>query len=454
MMLKKVGLLTILIMAISLIVITYVYADDTIQLIIDRRTIPCDVPPIMENDRILVPLRTVSENLNAQVTWNEADSSINIIKDDIHIWLEVNCNVVSVNDKIFEIDAVPTIINGRTMVPVRLIAENLGAEVVWDYRDNIVFVISANEKQRRHLNNEKTLEQLNNIVPQNEVVILKDLYEVKHKTGVKIEVDLSERLDLTTYCYECGAIGDLNIYAPSGEMYAASVDLEPDHPYHIRNASPGKWTFEILSVTDDDSYPSSAAFIITATAPFIDLGIPEATNKRIYDIEGALGDTQVLELNINGIKKSIKSQNGMFKDSIELDDGINKITVVNTWGITKSVSKEYEVTLDTQAPKIVALRYQGAISTPVTSDKMTIPNEMINIGVTTQTDVKTVIMNDVAADFIGGPCGSMDFIKEDDMQFLSKEIMLKPGLNKIEIKIIDKAGNITTKTLEITRSVK
>ncbi|MEA4988133.1 MAG: copper amine oxidase N-terminal domain-containing protein [Anaerovorax sp.] len=81
------------------------------------------------NGRTLVPLRTVSELLDAQVDWNEKNKTIAITGVDIKIHLTINSTKADINDVVKTLDAPPFISDGKTYVPVRFIAEALSADV-------------------------------------------------------------------------------------------------------------------------------------------------------------------------------------------------------------------------------------------------------------------------------------------------------------------------------------
>ena len=72
----------------------------------------------------MIPLRFVSEALGAQVDWNEAARTVTIKQDGVTLRMTI--------DKMIEgFNAAPIIRNSRTMVPVRYIAEKLGANVIY-----------------------------------------------------------------------------------------------------------------------------------------------------------------------------------------------------------------------------------------------------------------------------------------------------------------------------------
>jgi len=92
-----------------------------------------DVTPIIENNRTLVPLRFIAESMGGIVEWDGNTQVVTIIKNDktTVIKLQINNTISSVNGKQITLDVAPKILNSRTLVPIRFIAENFGCEVEW-----------------------------------------------------------------------------------------------------------------------------------------------------------------------------------------------------------------------------------------------------------------------------------------------------------------------------------
>ncbi|MBQ7085251.1 MAG: copper amine oxidase N-terminal domain-containing protein, partial [Anaerotignum sp.] len=99
-----------------------------------------DVAPIIKGDRTMLPIRLIAEFLGATVTWNEAEQSVTIVKDDTTIVIYIDQAFAMVNGEPVQLDAPAFIANDRTYLPLRFIAENLGAEVVWNGANNTVTI--------------------------------------------------------------------------------------------------------------------------------------------------------------------------------------------------------------------------------------------------------------------------------------------------------------------------
>lgn len=106
----------------------YIYEKGKAPVKIDSSA---DVYPLIVNGRTLLPIRAVIEKMGGTITWKEDERKISIIQGPttIHLWLDKK--TASVNDVEKELDVSPSIIHGRTFVPVRFVAQNLGASVNW-----------------------------------------------------------------------------------------------------------------------------------------------------------------------------------------------------------------------------------------------------------------------------------------------------------------------------------
>lgn len=87
--------------------------------------------PVIKNGRTLVPIRSIIESMNGNVVWQEKEKKIDVNLKDKKISLWIDKNYIEVNGMKKEIDVSPTIINDRTMIPIRIVSENLGATVEW-----------------------------------------------------------------------------------------------------------------------------------------------------------------------------------------------------------------------------------------------------------------------------------------------------------------------------------
>ena len=116
----------------------------TIKVILNGQQLPLDQPPILKENRTMVPLRGIFESLGAEVHFDQKTGRITVIKEKLKMILKTNSNSVDSNGQIKTIDVPAFTENDRTMVPLRFISESIGAEVKWDGNQNTVFISTKN----------------------------------------------------------------------------------------------------------------------------------------------------------------------------------------------------------------------------------------------------------------------------------------------------------------------
>lgn len=103
-----------------------------------------DVAPYIKNNRTYMPIRFVAQAAgvsDANIMWNAADQSVVLIKGDRVVKLVIGSNTLLINGIALTMDAAPEIVNpGRTMLPLRAVAQALGSTVEWDAATQTVTV--------------------------------------------------------------------------------------------------------------------------------------------------------------------------------------------------------------------------------------------------------------------------------------------------------------------------
>lgn len=113
---------------------------EAISVVINGSPLKTDVPPAVVNERTLVPLRAIFEALGAEVNWDQGSETVTGTKGSITVILKINRDEAIVNGSPRKLDVPPQIMEGRTMVPARFIAESLGAGVKWDGEQRTVLI--------------------------------------------------------------------------------------------------------------------------------------------------------------------------------------------------------------------------------------------------------------------------------------------------------------------------
>lgn len=90
-----------------------------------------DAAPQIINSRTMLPARFVAEALGADVQWDQAEQKVTITREDTEIVLYVDSDTAYINGEATKLDSPAVVIGGRTYTPVRFVAEALGAKVDW-----------------------------------------------------------------------------------------------------------------------------------------------------------------------------------------------------------------------------------------------------------------------------------------------------------------------------------
>lgn len=99
-----------------------------------------DQPPIMENNRVLVPMRFIFEALGAAVDWNGETQTVTAVCGDTNISLQIDRQEMYVNGEMKWLDVPARLLNDRTLVPIRAVSEAMEAKVEWIQKDKTVVI--------------------------------------------------------------------------------------------------------------------------------------------------------------------------------------------------------------------------------------------------------------------------------------------------------------------------
>lgn len=91
-----------------------------------------DQPPIIQDGRTLVPLRAIFEAMDASVNWDAATQTVTAVRGRDNVSLTIGSNIMYKNGNAVTLDVPAQIVNSRTLVPARAVAEAFGASVGWD----------------------------------------------------------------------------------------------------------------------------------------------------------------------------------------------------------------------------------------------------------------------------------------------------------------------------------
>lgn len=127
--------------------ISAIYEKDAIVLNIGQKdakvfgeTVSNDVAPKIVNERTMLPIRFIAEKLGASVDWVQESQTVIVELDDIKISLVIGENFAMVNNEKVELDSPSFVEDDRTFLPIRFVMENLGADVLWNNDTQTVII--------------------------------------------------------------------------------------------------------------------------------------------------------------------------------------------------------------------------------------------------------------------------------------------------------------------------
>lgn len=137
----------ILVLSAVLLSAVNVSAKD-IDVLINGEKLQLDMPPVIENDRTLVPFRNIFETLGYEVQWIDEFKGIIAEKENVSMIMNIDNNEMYVNDEYVYSDTAPRLIDSTTYVPVRLISEYSGYDVLWSEKEQAVLLYSRQESYK------------------------------------------------------------------------------------------------------------------------------------------------------------------------------------------------------------------------------------------------------------------------------------------------------------------
>ncbi len=145
---KKLLTLILTVVMVSALLCAPVVAADDIKITINDEAKTFDVMPVIVEGRTLVPMRGIFEALGAEVGWDDATKTVTGKTAKVTVKLQIGSKLAVVNSDAKTLDVPAQIVDGRTMVPVRFIAESLGCKVDWDGNTKTVIIVDENTPKK------------------------------------------------------------------------------------------------------------------------------------------------------------------------------------------------------------------------------------------------------------------------------------------------------------------
>ena len=110
------------------------------QIYLNNQVLRTDVSPVQQNGRVLVPMRSIFEDLGAKVNYNDLNRSITATKGETVIRMALGSSNATVNGLAYKLDVPAKSYYGRTLVPLRFVSEAMGAKVNYNSNTRTVMI--------------------------------------------------------------------------------------------------------------------------------------------------------------------------------------------------------------------------------------------------------------------------------------------------------------------------
>ncbi len=116
--------------------------QENVSVLVDGLPLNLEVLPVIQNGRTLVPFRAIAEAMNIQVSWNDQTRTVNATDGNTSVRLQIDNRVAYRNDTPITLEAAPQVVSGRTLIPLRFFSEAFNCQVFWDSAQYQVTVVS------------------------------------------------------------------------------------------------------------------------------------------------------------------------------------------------------------------------------------------------------------------------------------------------------------------------
>lgn len=258
---KKLMLLLVLVCLFIGITAIPVVAAQPVKVVLDDENFTFDVPPTIISGRTLVPVRKIVESMGGDVAWKANNKTVTVNRDNTAIVLVINSKNARVGSQVKTLDVPAKLINGRTLIPLRFVSENFGADVKWDQHTRTVSIATSKSID------DNALDLLARAFTKNREVKKSraDLDSNVKLTGVTPDGPLDLKLDIVGTLksdIEAPAFGFTGKVTAYQGVVGQDVNVDflmKDGAVYMKDPQSGKWAKEDLS--SEDSQAVKDAFI-------------------------------------------------------------------------------------------------------------------------------------------------------------------------------------------------
>lgn len=118
--------------------------NKNVKIYVNGKTLDSEVAPVVESGRTLVPFRAISEALDAVVAYDNVTKTVTVTRDGIEVKLTLGSKIATINGKTVTLDVAGKVKNNRVIVPLRFLSEALNTNVTWDKETSSAIIIDNN----------------------------------------------------------------------------------------------------------------------------------------------------------------------------------------------------------------------------------------------------------------------------------------------------------------------
>lgn len=137
-----IGLLILVLLTAGMMTTFASVENEDIKVSINGHILTFDAIPEVREGRTMVPMRTIFEALGMTVEWQASSQTVTAEKENLEIVLRLGSSSAWVNGELVTVDVPAYISEGRTLLPLRFVAETTGAQVSWDSSKRMVAIVS------------------------------------------------------------------------------------------------------------------------------------------------------------------------------------------------------------------------------------------------------------------------------------------------------------------------
>ncbi|MGM9551050.1 MAG: copper amine oxidase N-terminal domain-containing protein [Clostridia bacterium] len=220
-----------------------------------------DQEPVIKDGTTLVPIRDIAEALGLLVTWDDPSDTVTLKKDNFFIEMVIGSTKIKTVAGEKTAPGAPEIINGRTMVPLRFIAEEMGLNVFWNEQYQRVVINGQVDTQKVYVPEEKSTDV--------------DMAEEKVDTSLEEEAPTEEETVIEEdVLYNTVQADSTSImFEIPANFYPEDVESEESFAYKTLDATDVQHKYNWEKVTIHESYADQSGingivYVVSALDPY------------------------------------------------------------------------------------------------------------------------------------------------------------------------------------------